>query len=68
MPELVLLRHGQSRWNAENLFTGWNDVDLTEEGEAEATEAGRLLAADSRASTCGSSTPRCSPGPSAPPS
>ena len=46
MPELVLLRHGQSRWNAENLFTGWNDVDLTEEGEAEATEAGRLLAAE----------------------
>jgi 2,3-bisphosphoglycerate-dependent phosphoglycerate mutase len=46
MPELVLLRHGQSRWNAENLFTGWNDVDLTDEGEAEATEAGRLLAAE----------------------
>jgi 2,3-bisphosphoglycerate-dependent phosphoglycerate mutase len=46
MPDLVLLRHGQSRWNAENLFTGWNDVDLTEEGESEATEAGRLLAAE----------------------
>src|ERR1017187_7588375 len=46
MPELVLLRHGQSRWNAENLFTGWNDVDLTELGESEATEAGRLLAAE----------------------
>jgi 2,3-bisphosphoglycerate-dependent phosphoglycerate mutase len=46
MPELVLLRHGQSRWNAENLFTGWNDVDLSEQGEAEATEAGRLLAAE----------------------
>ncbi len=46
MVELVLLRHGQSRWNAENLFTGWNDVDLTELGESEATEAGRLLAAE----------------------
>jgi 2,3-bisphosphoglycerate-dependent phosphoglycerate mutase len=46
MPELVLLRHGQSRWNAENRFTGWNDVDLTELGESEATEAGRLLAAE----------------------
>ena len=67
MPELVLLRHGQSRWNAENLFTGWNDVDLTDEGEAEATEAGRLLAAE-QGSISGSSTPRCSPGPSAPPS
>ena len=41
--DLVLLRHGQSTWNAENLFTGWVDVDLTEAGEAEATEAGRLL-------------------------
>ena len=45
MPELVLLRHGQSTWNAENLFTGWHDVDLTPQGESEATEAGRLLAA-----------------------
>jgi 2,3-bisphosphoglycerate-dependent phosphoglycerate mutase len=43
MPDLVLLRHGQSTWNAENLFTGWHDVDLTPQGEAEATEAGRLL-------------------------
>jgi 2,3-bisphosphoglycerate-dependent phosphoglycerate mutase len=41
--DLVLLRHGQSTWNAENLFTGWVDVDLTESGEAEATDAGRLL-------------------------
>src|ERR1035437_1244981 len=40
MPDLVLLRHGQSTWNAENLFTGWHDVDLTAQGEAEATEAG----------------------------
>jgi 2,3-bisphosphoglycerate-dependent phosphoglycerate mutase len=44
MPTLVLLRHGQSIWNAENLFTGWHDVDLTELGEAEARTAGRLMA------------------------
>jgi 2,3-bisphosphoglycerate-dependent phosphoglycerate mutase len=42
--DLVLLRHGQSTWNAENLFTGWVDVDLTETGEAEARAGGRLLA------------------------
>jgi 2,3-bisphosphoglycerate-dependent phosphoglycerate mutase len=42
--DLVLLRHGQSTWNAENLFTGWVDVDLTEAGEAEATAGGKLLA------------------------
>jgi 2,3-bisphosphoglycerate-dependent phosphoglycerate mutase len=47
MPELVLLRHGQSQWNADNLFTGWYDVGLTEAGEAEARQAGRLLAAES---------------------
>lgn len=41
---LVLLRHGQSQWNLENRFTGWVDVDLTEQGEAEAREAGRLMA------------------------
>ncbi len=46
MPQLVLLRHGQSQWNAENLFTGWVDVDLTELGQAEADQAGRLLAAE----------------------
>ncbi len=46
MPQLVLLRHGQSLWNAENLFTGWYDVDLTDQGVAEARAAGRLLAAD----------------------
>jgi 2,3-bisphosphoglycerate-dependent phosphoglycerate mutase len=44
--KLVLVRHGQSTWNLENRFTGWTDVDLTEHGIAEATEAGRLLAAD----------------------
>jgi 2,3-bisphosphoglycerate-dependent phosphoglycerate mutase len=48
MPQLVLLRHGQSLWNAENLFTGWYDVDLTDQGEEEARAAGRLLAAESR--------------------
>jgi 2,3-bisphosphoglycerate-dependent phosphoglycerate mutase len=40
---LVLLRHGQSDWNAKNLFTGWVDVDLTEQGEAEARRGGELL-------------------------
>ncbi len=44
MPTLVLLRHGQSTWNAANLFTGWVDVDLSPLGETEALEAGRLLA------------------------
>lgn len=42
--ELVLLRHGQSIWNLENLFTGWTDVELTDEGKAEARESGRLMA------------------------
>jgi 2,3-bisphosphoglycerate-dependent phosphoglycerate mutase len=41
--QLVLLRHGESDWNRENRFTGWTDVDLSERGEAEAHEAGRLL-------------------------
>ena len=41
--KLILCRHGQSEWNLKNLFTGWVDVDLTEKGVAEATEAGRLL-------------------------
>jgi len=39
----VLLRHGESVWNKENLFTGWTDVDLSEKGVAEAREAGRIL-------------------------
>jgi 2,3-bisphosphoglycerate-dependent phosphoglycerate mutase len=43
---LVLLRHGESTWNRENLFTGWHDVDLSERGEAEAREGGRLLTAE----------------------
>ncbi|MGH9088633.1 MAG: 2,3-bisphosphoglycerate-dependent phosphoglycerate mutase [Acidimicrobiales bacterium] len=42
----MLLRHGQSAWNAENLFTGWVDVDLTAAGEEEAIQAGRLLGTD----------------------
>ena len=45
MPQLVLIRHGQSAWNLENRFTGWWDVDLTPKGEAEAKAAGELLAA-----------------------
>jgi len=43
MFKLVLLRHGESRWNLDNRFTGWTDVDLTPKGTAEAKEAGRLL-------------------------
>ncbi|MFL6779975.1 MAG: histidine phosphatase family protein, partial [Sphingomicrobium sp.] len=45
MPTLVLLRHGQSQWNLENRFTGWWDVNLTDQGVEEAREAGRLLTA-----------------------
>ncbi len=45
MVHLLLLRHGQSRWNLENRFTGWVDVDLTEAGEDEAQRAGALIAA-----------------------
>src|SRR5437762_8074549 len=43
MHTLVLIRHGESTWNRENRFTGWTDVDLSERGVAEGTEAGRLL-------------------------
>src|SRR5919197_6367112 len=43
MGTLVLLRHGQSTWNAENLFTGWVDVPLSETGEQEARRGGELL-------------------------
>ncbi len=43
MPTLVLLRHGQSQWNLENRFTGWWDVDLSDQGVAEARAAGVLL-------------------------
>jgi 2,3-bisphosphoglycerate-dependent phosphoglycerate mutase len=41
--KLVLLRHGESQWNRENRFTGWTDVDLSENGVAEARAAGRLM-------------------------
>ena len=43
MIKLVLLRHGESIWNMENRFTGWTDVDLTEQGRAEALAGGKLL-------------------------
>ncbi len=43
MIRLVMLRHGESAWNLENRFTGWTDVDLTEQGVHEAHQAGRLL-------------------------
>src|SRR5580700_7912729 len=45
MPTLVLLRHGQSLWNLQRRFTGWVDIDLTDEGEAEAVRAGKLIKA-----------------------
>jgi 2,3-bisphosphoglycerate-dependent phosphoglycerate mutase len=45
MPTLVLLRHGQSQWNLENRFTGWWDVDLSDQGVTEARAAGKLLKA-----------------------
>lgn len=43
MPNLILLRHGQSQWNLENRFTGWVDIDLSPLGEEEANNAGKLL-------------------------
>jgi len=43
MPQLILLRHGQSQWNLENRFTGWWDIDVTEKGVEEAKAAGRLM-------------------------
>jgi 2,3-bisphosphoglycerate-dependent phosphoglycerate mutase len=43
MPQLVLLRHGQSQWNLENRFTGWWDVDLSSAGVIEARDAGKLM-------------------------
>jgi len=46
MKKLVLLRHGQSTWNLENRFTGWTDVDLTEQGIGEAETSARLLRED----------------------
>ncbi len=46
MVKLVLLRHGQSQWNLENRFTGWTDVDLTDQGIKEAREGANLLMKD----------------------
>ncbi len=46
MYKLVLIRHGQSEWNKENRFTGWKDVDLSEQGRIEAKTAGQLLKAE----------------------
>lgn len=46
MKKLVLLRHGESTWNKENLFTGWTDVGLSEKGTQEAIDAGRVLRSD----------------------
>lgn len=43
MPNLVIVRHGQSKWNLENKFTGWIDIDLSEQGIAEAHNAGEKL-------------------------
>jgi 2,3-bisphosphoglycerate-dependent phosphoglycerate mutase len=47
MPTLVMIRHGQSDWNRQNRFTGWVDVDLSEQGVAEARRSGELLRAES---------------------
>ncbi len=52
MPTLILLRHGESVWNRDNLFTGWTDVDLSEHGMAEARQAARMLAASQIAFDC----------------
>jgi len=46
MHKLVLIRHGESTWNKENRFTGWHDVDLTEEGRAQAKRGGEVLKAE----------------------
>ena len=43
MSKLILTRHGQSVWNAENRFTGWVDVDLSEKGISEAKKSGQLI-------------------------
>ncbi len=43
MNYLLVVRHGQSKWNLENRFTGWVDVDLTENGKLEAEKAGSLI-------------------------
>jgi len=45
MPQMVLIRHGESQWNLENRFTGWIDVPLSPKGEQEAREAGQKIGA-----------------------
>lgn len=49
MHKIVRLRHGESTWNKEDRFTGWTDVELTEQGVAEAHAAGPLLKGEARA-------------------
>ncbi|MFO8004681.1 2,3-diphosphoglycerate-dependent phosphoglycerate mutase [Thioalkalivibrio sp.] len=46
MPQLILLRHGESSWNRSNLFTGWTDVDLTDTGRQQAIDAAAVLASE----------------------
>ena len=43
MNNLILVRHGQSKWNKEKRFTGWADIDLTKQGREEAEQAGKLI-------------------------
>ena len=43
MIKLVIVRHGESIWNYENIFTGWTDIDLSDNGIAEAKQAGKIL-------------------------
>ena len=43
MHKVVFVRHGESQWNQENRFTGWHDVPLTQKGQFEASEVGRVL-------------------------
>jgi len=66
VPDLILLRHGQSAWNELNLFTGWTDVDLTTQGESE-PEAPASSWPPKPTWTCESCTPRSSRGPFARP-
>ena len=55
--KLILVRHGQSIWNVENLFTGWHDVDLSDQGRIEAKSAGVEIR---KAGSCPTSpSPRC---------
>ena len=67
MATLILLRHGESEWNAKNLFTGWVDVDLTDKGAAEARRGGRAAARARPAARRGAHLACCA-GRSAPPS